>query len=102
MQDTFAGEAGEGEGGEGRRLEAISTATSTAQKFLALNFYCKTLTHACVSKMDGRIHTYKENLDLDGARYPIKLKVSILVYEDALFMQTQPALVTFNLMSIAF
>ena len=29
FQDTFAGEAGEGEGGERRRLEATSTATST-------------------------------------------------------------------------
>ena len=29
VHDTFAGEAGEGEVGEGKRLEATSTATST-------------------------------------------------------------------------
>ena len=60
VQDTFAGEAGEG---ERRRLEATSTAIFTAQAIKSsvsyiLNFIRKTLTCACVLEADVLIYIY--------------------------------------------
>ena len=72
VQDTFAGEAGESEAREAkrRRLEASSTATSTAQARMSsvsflLNFYHKTLTHACVIESDVCIHIYIYRASVD-------------------------------------
>ena len=48
-----------------RRLEATSTATSTAQArkssiYYLLNFIRKTLTHACVLETDVRIYIFRD------------------------------------------
>ena len=68
VQDTFAGEAGEGE--RGRRsgddwrllLPPWPEILPISEQ---LNFYRKSLTRACILETYVRIHTLYQNLDLD-------------------------------------
>ena len=67
MQDKFAGGAGEGKGGEEETTGGYFYSSGKKFfRFLAPNFYHKTLTCTCILETD--VCVYKQNLDLDMIR----------------------------------